>query len=167
MNSMPLLVRIVAMLLIGMPGGILWVGGMISLLLSCWGLLERPASERLQLLISVGASLAATVIGFAMVSCVEIFNGSKRYRMTGARLIAYLGLELLEGLLVIASVCVALNSIRMFAKGEPFAGIFWTFCVTIVVVLLIATRRTRRSKERIWRAELITQAPPPDLEAGS
>ncbi|MCW1923351.1 hypothetical protein OKA05_12370 [Luteolibacter arcticus] len=145
-----------------MPGTLLWVGGMIYLFLSCWIAFESPASHRLGPLISMGVSFIAILFGFAMAACSGILNGAKRYRMPGARLPAYLGLELLEALLAISCVCVALTAIAMFAKGEPLTGILWTCGEAIVAFLLVRTWRNLRSKGQIWRAELIDQPPPFD-----
>jgi len=135
---------------------------MIALFFSCWFAFESPASQRLGPLISMSASVIAVLFGFAMAACSEILNGAKRYRMPGTRLPAYLGLEFLESLLAIASVCVALPAIAMFAKGEPLRGVLWTCGEATVVFLLVKTWRTIRSKGQIWRAERIDQPPPFD-----
>ena len=167
MTAMPPLVRVIAMLLIGLPGGVLWVGGMISILLSSFSILESTASRRLEPLLVFGVSVMATGMGFAMVTCVEILNGAKHYQMPGNRLPAYLGLELLEVLLMLASVCGALAMLATLAQLEPLLSLLWTCFEAATVTLLVTTTRTRKSKGKKWREELLIQAPPPDLEAGS
>jgi heme/copper-type cytochrome/quinol oxidase subunit 4 len=150
---MPPFVRAVAMILIGIPGGFMWLAGMLCFIGSCWAL-GNPDASPLEAIIGFGASVISTAIGFTMVACAEMLNGAKRYRMPRARLLPYLGLELLEGLLAVAIVAVALVAMSSFGDKKSMTGVVWTLFEAIIVLLLVTTHRALQSKGKTWRAEL-------------
>ncbi|MEK7952713.1 hypothetical protein [Luteolibacter soli] len=150
---MPPFVRAIAFLLIGIPGGLMWIVGMVSCLFSSWALVKCPPGEQLPALIFLAGSVVCSAIGFAMVATVEMINGGKRYRMPRARLPGYLGLELLEGLLAVAVVGGALAAMCSLADKKAMLCLVWTLFEAIMILLLVTTHRTLRSKGSIWRAE--------------
>jgi len=164
---MPLVVRGIAMVLLGLPGGILWIVGMITFLFACWNLRGIFEIHWAGVLISLGLSALASAIGFSMLAAAEMLNGEKRYQMPARRLPAYLGWELLEGFLAVALVGLVLAAISSFAAGKPAAGGLWTFAGIIDAFSLAAAFRITMLKGREWRAELTHQPPPSVPEAGS
>ena len=143
------------MIFIGVPGGLLWVTGMVTFVFSC-GAFWDSDSDRLPAIIAMGVSTIFTAIGFAMVACTEMLNGAKRYRMPRGRLPAYLGLELLEGLLAVAVVVITLATFDAFMDKEFGAGMLWAIFNALMVFLLVTNHRAIRLKGRIWRSEVIS-----------
>ena len=142
------------MLLIGLPGGILWLGGMVSFLCACWNFRELLEIHWLGALISLGGSVLAAAIGFAMIAAAEMLNGAKRYQIPRAKLPAYLGLELLEGLLAVGLVAVALAMMTSIGVKRTMVVVLWASCEAVIAFLLVANHRALRSKGRTWREEL-------------
>lgn len=94
MNAMPKVVRRMAFLLIGPPGGIVWLVGVVllfpTLAAALVGKVEWPATP----LGLLGGGMLA-VVGFAMMVCSEILLGTPRYRVPWSRFAACIGLDAL------------------------------------------------------------------------
>lgn len=84
--AMPLLVRVIATVLIGLPGGLMWLAGLLGTTLSTIHLILSISSTQLSGLKLFAISLAALSFGYPMIAAVSWLNGSRHYRMPGHRL---------------------------------------------------------------------------------
>ena len=117
--DMPPLVRRLATLLMGLPGIPMWLGGLFTTMASMVYLIVSPPAERPTILIWLGASLAANLIGYSMIAAASWLNGAHQYRMPGRRLPAYVALEILDQILAAVSVGFLVVTAISISFGEP------------------------------------------------
>jgi hypothetical protein len=155
----PPFVRFIATLLIGFPGGLIWLLGMITTLLSTYAI-AMEAELTIHGIVVLALSVPASLMGFSMVVAVEIFNGARRYRMPRGRLPAYLGFEFLFYQLVVAAAALVFPALAMIIAQRPVSGLL---ILGGGVAAAIAAGRVERTRKRLgqrWRSEPVDLPPP-------
>lgn len=163
MNAMPRAIRLLASVLIGLPGAVMFIGGMVTLAL---GLSMQSVGEELNvadLLITAGISLALGLLGFSMVSAVEFLNGARRYRMPSHRIFPYVCLRLLEQGLAVMFAGFLLATMMSTASNQPARGLNWAIMTIVTLAGLIFAVRWQSFLGAKWRQELPIEPPAPDF----
>ena len=155
--AMPPLVRRIATLLIGLPGAVMWLGGLFATMAGMVYAVFLPPPERPTLLIWLGASLAANLVGYSMFAAASWLSGSHHYRMPGHRLPAYVAMEILDQLLAAASVgFLAISAISISFRAPAFP-LLWVLATAAGSALLGFTSSWRGRRGDAWRDELLTE----------
>jgi hypothetical protein len=150
---MPPVVRRIATLMIGLPGAVIWLGGLFATMVSTVFLfVMRP--DGLSILAILGGSLAAVLIGYTMMSATSWLNGAYHYRMPGHRLPAFVAWEILDQLLAALSVGFLIVSLISLASGEPPLPWLWLLLAAVGFILVGLNMRVRRKWGYTWREEL-------------
>lgn len=158
---MPPAIRALATILIGIPGAILQVGGLILLGLGIPATtldLEVGYAPRFSIL---GLFVFVAIAGFGMVTLVELTNGILRYRMPARRLPAYIGLELLEQLLGTGLVGLLVTAILAAGSDQQTNFGIWALVACLVAGALAFCISRRRACGSRWRKESPDAAPLP------
>jgi hypothetical protein len=153
--AMPRAIRVIATLLMALPGSFMWLGGLFATTIGTATLFTARPTERLASLALFGASLAALVVGYTMVATASWLNGSHHYRMPGRRLPAYVVMEILEQFLAAVSVGFLVVSAVSLASGSPPYPLLWIFSAAVGFALLGLNMRLRRKLGGAWREELL------------
>lgn len=154
--AMPRPVRRIATVLIGLPGALMWLVGLLATMASMVYTVFLPSAERPNLLIWLGASLAANLVGYSMFAAASWLNGSRHYRMPSRRLPAYVAMEILDQLLAAASVgFLAISAISLSFRAPAFP-LLWVLATAAGSALLGFTSSWRVQRGDTWRHELLT-----------
>ncbi len=151
---MPKSVRALIQIFIGVPGALIWAGGLlcgIGLFIKAFGggLNRIDPAE----MAAIAAMALATLVGFAMVMSTEIVTSGRRYRIEARRLIPCAGLEFGAQLFAVVAAGTIIAAFMQFGKGEPVLALLLGFIGLLMVAgaSWVAVRANALRKR--WKAE--------------
>lgn len=158
MNSMPKFVRWIAFLLIGPPGGIAWLVGVVFLFAALATTLGGQAEWPETPLGLLGGALIA-IIGFAMMVCSEILLGTPRYRVPWSRFAACLGLDALVIHLTLFAAGLFVCAFLMLINGRLLGCILFGATGAFLLWVRSLTDRRWKTLRSKWQIEHPIESP--------
>ena len=155
--AMPPLVRRIATMLIGLPGALLWLAGLLlGTTLSTVFLIVSGAPNRPEGWKFWAASVAGLWIGYSMSAAVSWFNGAHDYRMPGHRVPTYVAMEILDQMIATLSIALFFVMVTSLGSGTPPNPLLWVTGAILGFAALGLTMRMRRRRGNAWRDELLS-----------
>lgn len=149
---MPKIVRWIAFLLIGLPGGIVWLFGVVLLFAAIattlGGEVEWPETP----LGLLGGVLLA-IVGFAMMVSSEILLGTPRYRVPWARFAACVGLDALVIHLTLFAAGLFVCAFLMLIKGKLLGCLLFAAAGAFLVWVRSLTSWRWKNLRSKWQVE--------------
>lgn len=152
MNSMPRIVRWIAFLLIGPPGGIAWLFGVVILFAAIASTVGGQVKWPETPFGLLGGALIA-IIGFAMMVCSEILLGTPRYRVPWARFAVCVGLDALVIHLTLFAAGLFVCAFLMLINGKLLGCILFAATGAFLVWVRSLTDRRWKFLRSKWQLE--------------
>lgn len=152
MNSMPKIVRWIAFLLIGLPGGIAWLAGVVTLFGAIAIALSSTVKWPETPLALLGGALLA-IVGFAMMVCSEILLGTPRYRVPWARFAACIGFDALVIHLTLFAAGLFVSAFLMLINGRLLGCILFAATGAFLIRVRSLTERRWKYLRSKWQLE--------------
>lgn len=152
MNSMPKIVRWIAFLLIGPPGGIIWLVGVLLLFAAIartlGGEVEWPETP-----LGLLGGILLAIVGFAMMVCSEILLGTPRYRVPWARFAACIGLDALVIHLTLFAAGLFVCAFFMLINGRLLGCLLFAATGAFLVWVRSLTDRRWKNLRSKWQLD--------------
>ena len=159
------LLATLAYVFLGVPGAILLCGAALVLLgAGFFYCFEDDRSDfSADEAIMLGIAAACFAIGYLMCSCASIVGKEPQYRIDSGRLVALLGLDLLQLLLAIATTAAAIVALLNAEYDTPGKATRTLIFAMMVLALGSGTFLAIRKRKQLfckWKAGMVELPPP-------
>lgn len=149
---MPKIVRWIAFLLIGLPGGIVWLAGVVALFGALASAVAGEGEWLATPVVLLGGALLA-IVGFAMMVSSEILLGTPRYRVPWPRFVACIGLDALVIHLTLFAAGLFVCAFFMLINGRLLGCILFAASGAHLVWVRFLTDRRWKNLRSKWQLE--------------